>query len=143
MQFNIFDAMRRPTEDHSLCSMDVIGELVEKYNQFDSDNNNMTILVEISNMFESAGSVMGDADSTHINGMLNCPNSGNLQIKVETDSTNLMSTLDPPLPKHLKYTYLDQDQQFPIIVANNLDQEQEEKLLTSFGNTRSQSGENF
>ncbi|RDX78312.1 hypothetical protein CR513_41432, partial [Mucuna pruriens] len=34
-----------------------------------------------------------------------------------------------PLSDHLKYAYLDNDQQFPIIIANNLHQEQEEKLL--------------
>ncbi|RDY07237.1 hypothetical protein CR513_08670, partial [Mucuna pruriens] len=45
VHFNIFDAMRHSTEDHSLYSMDVIEELVEEYNQFDSGNNNMTIFV--------------------------------------------------------------------------------------------------
>ncbi|RDX84033.1 hypothetical protein CR513_34971, partial [Mucuna pruriens] len=89
--------MRHLTEDHSLCSMDVIDELVEEYNQFDYDRNNTTIPIETSNMIEGAGSMMGDADSTHINGVLNRPNSGN---------------------------------HFPIIITNNLDQEQEEKLLT-------------
>ncbi|RDX95084.1 hypothetical protein CR513_22432, partial [Mucuna pruriens] len=33
-----------------------------------------------------------------------------------------------PLPDHLKYAYLGDEQQFPIIIANNLHQEQEEKL---------------
>ncbi|RDX74331.1 hypothetical protein CR513_45934, partial [Mucuna pruriens] len=32
-------------------------------------------------------------------------------------------------PSHLKYAYLDDDQQFPIIIANDLHREQEEKLL--------------
>ncbi|RDX74189.1 hypothetical protein CR513_46091, partial [Mucuna pruriens] len=34
-----------------------------------------------------------------------------------------------PLPNHLKYAYLDKEQQFPVIIANNLFQEQEDKLL--------------
>ncbi|RDX92975.1 hypothetical protein CR513_24819, partial [Mucuna pruriens] len=34
-----------------------------------------------------------------------------------------------PLPNHLKYLYLDSEQQRPIIIANNLHQEQEDKLL--------------
>ncbi|RDX74690.1 hypothetical protein CR513_45526, partial [Mucuna pruriens] len=33
-----------------------------------------------------------------------------------------------PLPKHLKYAYLDTEQQLPVIIANNLRQEQEDKL---------------
>ncbi|RDX73345.1 hypothetical protein CR513_47062, partial [Mucuna pruriens] len=34
-----------------------------------------------------------------------------------------------PLPNHLKYAYLDKEQQLPVIIANNLHQEQEDKLL--------------
>ncbi|RDX71283.1 hypothetical protein CR513_49395, partial [Mucuna pruriens] len=34
-----------------------------------------------------------------------------------------------PLLSHLKYAYLDNDQQFPVIIANNLHREQEGKLL--------------
>ncbi|RDX79855.1 Retrovirus-related Pol polyprotein, partial [Mucuna pruriens] len=33
-----------------------------------------------------------------------------------------------PLPSHLKYAYLDNEQQLPVIIANNLLQEQEDKL---------------
>ncbi|RDX84439.1 hypothetical protein CR513_34514, partial [Mucuna pruriens] len=82
VQFNIFDTMRHPTKDHSLYTMDVIDELVEEYNY-----NNMTILNEISNMFEGVGSMMGDADSTHINGVPNCPNSSN---HPRTDSNSVI-----------------------------------------------------
>ncbi|RDX86385.1 hypothetical protein CR513_32281, partial [Mucuna pruriens] len=34
-----------------------------------------------------------------------------------------------PLPDHLKYAYLDTEQQLPFIIVNNLHQEQEDKLL--------------
>ncbi|RDX77378.1 hypothetical protein CR513_42517, partial [Mucuna pruriens] len=34
-----------------------------------------------------------------------------------------------PLSSHLKYAYLDTEQQLPVIIANNLHQEQEDKLL--------------
>ncbi|RDX62127.1 Retrovirus-related Pol polyprotein from transposon 17.6, partial [Mucuna pruriens] len=34
-----------------------------------------------------------------------------------------------PLLNHLKYAYLDKEQQLPVIIANNLYQEQEDKLL--------------
>ncbi|RDX98366.1 hypothetical protein CR513_18727, partial [Mucuna pruriens] len=34
-----------------------------------------------------------------------------------------------PLPKHLKYAFLGDHQQFPVIINNNLNGEQEEKLL--------------
>ncbi|RDY01491.1 hypothetical protein CR513_15168, partial [Mucuna pruriens] len=35
-----------------------------------------------------------------------------------------------PLPSHLKYAYLDVEQQFPIIIASNIHREQEDKLLS-------------
>ncbi|RDX71947.1 hypothetical protein CR513_48633, partial [Mucuna pruriens] len=55
----------------------------------------------------------------------------------QTDSSPLIekSPLPPPpmelkpLPSHLKYAYLDKEQQLPVIIANNLYHEQEEKLL--------------
>ncbi|RDY11570.1 hypothetical protein CR513_03763, partial [Mucuna pruriens] len=34
-----------------------------------------------------------------------------------------------PLPSHLKYAYLDAEQQLPVIIANNLHREQKDKLL--------------
>ncbi|RDX67969.1 Retrovirus-related Pol polyprotein, partial [Mucuna pruriens] len=34
-----------------------------------------------------------------------------------------------PLPSHLEYAYLDKEQQLPVIIANNLHREQEDKLL--------------
>ncbi|RDY06454.1 Retrovirus-related Pol polyprotein, partial [Mucuna pruriens] len=44
-------------------------------------------------------------------------------------SPQLQTTELKSLPKHLKYAYLGDSQQFPIIIANNLNREQEEKLL--------------
>ncbi|RDX87061.1 hypothetical protein CR513_31518, partial [Mucuna pruriens] len=50
-------------------------------------------------------------------------------------STNDTSSSPPPpmelkpLPSHLKYAYLYTEQQLPVIIANNLQREQEEKLL--------------
>ncbi|RDX80753.1 hypothetical protein CR513_38668, partial [Mucuna pruriens] len=34
-----------------------------------------------------------------------------------------------PLLEHLKYAYLEDDQKLPIIIANNIQSEQEERLL--------------
>ncbi|RDX71913.1 hypothetical protein CR513_48675, partial [Mucuna pruriens] len=39
VQFNIFEAMKHPAEDHSLFGIDLIDELVEKYLQLDNINN--------------------------------------------------------------------------------------------------------
>ncbi|RDX61492.1 Retrovirus-related Pol polyprotein from transposon 17.6, partial [Mucuna pruriens] len=56
---------------------------------------------------------------------------GQLDPKLTNDTSS--SSAPPielkPLPSHWKYTYLEVEQQLPIIIANNLHQEEEEKLL--------------
>ncbi|RDY08781.1 Retrovirus-related Pol polyprotein, partial [Mucuna pruriens] len=51
--------------------------------------------------------------------------------KLTNDTTSSPSppTKLKPLPNHLKYTYLDAEQQLPVIIVNNLHGEKEEKLL--------------
>ncbi|RDX87049.1 hypothetical protein CR513_31529, partial [Mucuna pruriens] len=55
--------------------------------------------------------------------------------QTDPSSVTEKSPLLPPplelktLPSHLKYAYLDREQQLPVIIANNLHQEQEDKLL--------------
>ncbi|RDY07192.1 hypothetical protein CR513_08733, partial [Mucuna pruriens] len=53
------------------------------------------------------------------------PNStqdGQPDLKANTEKSPSLPPLTKlkPLPKHLKYTYLDKEQQLPIIIANNL-----------------------
>ncbi|RDX62377.1 hypothetical protein CR513_59300, partial [Mucuna pruriens] len=52
-------------------------------------------------------------------------------MQVDIDSTEFFQVVGntDPLPNHLKYAYLGDEQQFPVIIASNLHQEQEEKLL--------------
>ncbi|RDX99956.1 hypothetical protein CR513_16913, partial [Mucuna pruriens] len=55
--------------------------------------------------------------------------------QLDTEETNDNSSSLPlpielkPLPSHLKYAYLDTEQQLLVIIANNLHWEQEDKLL--------------
>ncbi|RDY03525.1 hypothetical protein CR513_12889, partial [Mucuna pruriens] len=83
VQFNILEAMKHPTEDHSLFCIVLIDELVEEYLKATNDN-----------------------------------------------SSSLPPPMEmKPLPSHLKYAYLDTEQQLLVIIAKNLHQEQEDKLL--------------
>ncbi|RDY07584.1 hypothetical protein CR513_08278, partial [Mucuna pruriens] len=56
---------------------------------------------------------------------------GQLDSKVFNDNSSSppSPTKLKPLPSHLKYAYLDTKQQLPIMIANYLHQEQEDKLL--------------
>ncbi|RDY00581.1 hypothetical protein CR513_16218, partial [Mucuna pruriens] len=85
--FNIFEAMKHPTEDHSLFGIDLLDHLLNQVGQLDPKSTNDT--------------------------SLSPPPPRELK----------------PLSSHLKYAYLDTEQQLPIIIANNLHQEQGEKLL--------------
>ncbi|RDX68463.1 Retrovirus-related Pol polyprotein from transposon 17.6, partial [Mucuna pruriens] len=100
VQFNIFEAMKHPTEDHSLFGIDVIKELVEEYFQLHS---------------------------------FSVPNPNQVGQDPKSLTENPSSPSPPmelkPLLNHLKYAYLDSEQQLPVIIANNLHQEQEYKLL--------------
>ncbi|RDX98279.1 Retrovirus-related Pol polyprotein, partial [Mucuna pruriens] len=95
MTFNIFEALKHPTKDHSIFSIDTIDGLMDDYFRLGTGSANLADFVNISYIIS--------------------PQPANATLK--------------PLPKHLKYAYLGDSQQFPVIIANNLNREQEEKLL--------------
>ncbi|RDX73860.1 hypothetical protein CR513_46462, partial [Mucuna pruriens] len=109
VQFNIFIVMKHPPEDHSLYNIDMIDELVEEFTQLDFGSDNMSPFIEISNAFPCADSRRSITD------VLSPQSLPDHELK--------------PLSGHLKYVYLDNNQHSLVIIANNLYQEQEEKLL--------------
>ncbi|RDY02598.1 hypothetical protein CR513_13925, partial [Mucuna pruriens] len=118
VQFNIFEAMQHPTEDHSLFGIDVIDKLVEEHTQLDVDSDEMPSFIEIINVLDCAASVAKAADSVEMSEVSNLFDSGEV-IKIKT------------LLDHLKHAYLDDNQQFLVIIANNLHQEQQQRRLNS------------
>ncbi|RDY01763.1 hypothetical protein CR513_14863, partial [Mucuna pruriens] len=203
VQFNIFEAIRHPTEDHSLFGIYIIDELVVEHLQLEVNSavfpnffedideidclgyvtyeSDYGKLWEVQDLFDSEDDTANLAD-LDVNfefivckyEELKCLKSAELQVtktkkllsvQVATIFTidrkqskaeiklahlvpnlNQVGQLDPkptddispsppqpielkPLPSHLHYAYLGKDQWFPMIIANNLHQEQEEKLL--------------
>ncbi|RDX72129.1 hypothetical protein CR513_48427, partial [Mucuna pruriens] len=192
VQFNIFEAMKHPTEDYSLFGIDLIDELVEEHLQLDIGNTDIfnclrfvtnevdyDKLWELHNLSHSEDDDINDLAYLNLDSKLTdfidqvCKHdekpecSKGIEVKVVktkkslsaqkqskvkimmghlVPNLNQVGQLDPkptndtssspptptelkPLSSHLKYTYLGNDQQFPVIIANNLHQEQEEKLL--------------
>ncbi|RDX65082.1 Retrovirus-related Pol polyprotein, partial [Mucuna pruriens] len=225
VQFNIFEAMKHPTEDHSLFGIDLLDEIVEEYLQLNSSSEDIEKFAESADESSCLGVVDEEADHEEVQDLPNskdnhsdiadlgfevelselldqvcnqehseCTNDAEIKVakaekveinvpsgsdseapqeanadsnptrtevtkssrpkqpKAEIMSAHLMLSrdqvgqLDPstvaekspllppsmelkPLPSHLKYAYLDKEQQLPVIIANNLHQEQEEKLL--------------
>ncbi|RDX84521.1 putative mitochondrial protein, partial [Mucuna pruriens] len=175
VQFNIFEAMKHPTEDHSLFGIDIMEELVEEYFQLDSCSEGMEDLartaeasscsradhdevLEFPDFEEDHSDVSDLALEKELTELINqvcypepSESKNGAEHKAEIMTAILMPSLeqagqsDPrvvtqespspppmelkPLPSHLKYAYLDSEQQLPVIIASNLLPEQEEKLL--------------
>ncbi|RDY10046.1 hypothetical protein CR513_05498, partial [Mucuna pruriens] len=145
VQFNIFEAMKNPTEDHSLFVIHLIDELVEEYLQLNDSSENFA---RSTDLISCLGSFIEKVNYEEVQDLPNSEDNHNdiadLDFEVELskmlDQTDLKSLTEksssPPPPmelkpllNHLKYAYLDKEQQLPIIIANNLCQEQEDKLL--------------
>ncbi|RDX91937.1 hypothetical protein CR513_26005, partial [Mucuna pruriens] len=57
VQFNIFEAMKHPTEDHSLFGIDLIDELVEEYFQIDNHSEDTDKFAERIDLIGCLGSI--------------------------------------------------------------------------------------
>ncbi|XP_042443926.1 uncharacterized protein LOC122029030 [Zingiber officinale] len=147
VQFNVLDVMKYPVEDHSILSAEVFDELevdsdivlldcinslkCQEYDEDDDLDFNFKIAVDPefvleasskSEFFPIANSVMELVPK--------------LYYSLEECSTPMLpSILKPPklelkvLPEHLKYVYLREKEQLPVIIANGLELDQENKLL--------------
>ncbi|RDY13924.1 Retrovirus-related Pol polyprotein, partial [Mucuna pruriens] len=141
-----------PIEDHSLFGINLIDELVEEFFQLDCSSEQISNLAEDTELIGCLGSPKEEADYDKVWEVHNLSNSendnidladlthlvpnpiqtGQPDLKVSIDSS---SSLPPPMelkpfPGHLKYAYLDTKQQLPVIIASNLPEEQEDKLLS-------------
>ncbi|RDX69235.1 Retrovirus-related Pol polyprotein, partial [Mucuna pruriens] len=151
--------MKHPVEDTSLFGIDLIDELVKEYMQADTsvENESANISrdwtktkstsvteadtnvakedgkqVEIKVETESANQHKEQSEA-EIMSATQLPDSNQVNQPISRPIGEV-SQLEPPtklkpLPNHLKYAYLGDEQQFPIIIASNLHQEHEEKLL--------------
>ncbi|RDX60978.1 hypothetical protein CR513_60831, partial [Mucuna pruriens] len=62
VQFNIFEAMKHPTEDHSLFGIDLIDELVEQNLQLDTGSDDISNFARNTDAFDCLGSIIDEAD---------------------------------------------------------------------------------
>ncbi|RDY05611.1 hypothetical protein CR513_10529, partial [Mucuna pruriens] len=167
VEFNIFEAMKHPTEDHSLFGMDLLDEMVEEYFQLNNSSEDIEKFVGRTDEISCLGVVDEEADHEEVQDLPNPEDDHRIlltwtlntrsqcrsyprrteatkssrpkQPKAEIMTVHLVPSQDqvgqtdpsPLIEKSpsLKYAYLDSQQQLPIIIANNLHQEQEDKLL--------------
>ncbi|XP_042065522.1 uncharacterized protein LOC121809037 [Salvia splendens] len=132
--FNIDEAMKKPLDIENLHSLDVITHLASKLSD--------TIEKEVAGWCEAL--ITQDLTDEEINeaimgfcqrpGLEKLPDFRELAVK-DMEKNPLPQEVSPPkkelktLPPRLKYAYLGEEKTLPVIVNNQLSDEQEERLL--------------
>ncbi|XP_052113782.1 uncharacterized protein LOC127744934 [Arachis duranensis] len=105
VSFSLEEAMRHPPENHSLFQCDPIDNIVAEVHLAKLDEKCMV---------EEANEKSSELNTT----------------QTQTSKKNKKLELKP-LPPHLRYSYLDEAQELPVIIAQELTPQQEEKLLNA------------
>ncbi|RDX74720.1 hypothetical protein CR513_45494, partial [Mucuna pruriens] len=133
VQFNIFEAMKHPTEDHSLFGIDILDEIVEEYLQLNSNSEDIEKFVENADESSYLGVVDEEADHEEVQDLPNSEDNHS-DIADMTFEVELSELLDKVYnQEHLECTNEAEikfaSPTLKFIIANNLHQEQEDKLL--------------
>ncbi|KAL4306460.1 hypothetical protein AHAS_Ahas16G0180500 [Arachis hypogaea] len=112
IKFNLEEAMKHPPEEHSVLRCDVIDEVVAEVQE---DHNKLCYpIVEETN----------DQEDEHEKVVKN----EHHELDEKEPQLEAKSELKP-LPSHLKYAFLEDNQRFLVIITSELSSEEEEKLL--------------
>ncbi|XP_042446347.1 uncharacterized protein LOC122031281 [Zingiber officinale] len=124
VQFSIFDAMKHPREDHSILSLDISEELdsLDFFSGFDSDFAEVGQCGVLSSVLE--GDCLGEALPL---GSLRqeelCVGDCSTELPLRSPSVDQIQEVLKSLSQNLKYAYLGENQQLPVIIAQNLEPE--------------------
>ncbi|KAM2325828.1 hypothetical protein ACFX1X_025128 [Malus domestica] len=138
INFNISEAMKFPKDDHSCFSIDILDELAQDYlDMLEDDPLETTIAQGLGT--EPNMAVPKDEHAELVAALESLPKhhgklSHPIPILVSTN-TLLPSVIQAPvlelkpLPDHLKYAFLGEEETLPIIVSSSLTALEEEKLI--------------
>ncbi|CAN6547391.1 unnamed protein product [Malus baccata var. baccata] len=138
INFNISEAMKFPKDDHSCFSIDVLDELAQDYlDMLEDDPLETTIAQGLGTNPNLA--VPKDEHAELVVALESLPQhhgkpSNPIPIPVSTN-TLLPSVIQAPvlelkpLPNHLKYVFLGDEETLPVIVSSSLTALEEEKLI--------------
>ncbi|CAN6704258.1 unnamed protein product [Malus baccata var. baccata] len=138
INFNISEAMKFPKDDHSCFSIDILDELAQDYlDMLEDDPLETTITRGFGTKPNMA--VPNDEHVELVAALESLPKhhgklSNPIPIPVSTN-TLLPSVIQAPvlelkpLPDHLKYAFLGEEETLPIIVSSSLTALEEEKLI--------------
>jgi len=133
IKFNIFDAMRFPTDVNYLCALDVIDKLYQDVYELSHEDELLIVMTQGLDQFvfhnvpyHVNDELVGNIDSLlqlHVAyrpRKLEMPESQTKMLPSRLSSPNLELK---PLPENLKYAYLEDDETLPIIISNALTSE--------------------
>ncbi|RDX63340.1 hypothetical protein CR513_58245, partial [Mucuna pruriens] len=92
VQFNIFEATKHPTEDHSLFGIDVIEELVKEYFQLNSCSEDIEDFAGSTNLINCIGPITEEADYKEVQDLPNFEDN-------HSDIADLEPSMQPGEPK--------------------------------------------
>ncbi|XP_023746713.1 uncharacterized protein LOC111894850 [Lactuca sativa] len=143
INFNIYEAMRYPSDVHCINFVDIIQPLTEKC--FELTNHDLLELVlsrnfdnnsvkEIAENFKLDEELLEIVESMEEKKKMRYENSN---VKLPISNTKLLpSVVQAPklelktLPDHLKYAYLGEEKTLPVIISNKLSIVEEDELVT-------------
>jgi hypothetical protein len=138
IEYNIYEAMKYPNEDHSLCSIDVIEPLVQDCFELTDVDELQAVLEKSSNVdihdFQTNLQEVVDELDAYFEQPLVLPGSKPFALTLPSEKL-LPSIVQAPkvelkqLPDHLKYVFLGEDDTLPVIISNKLTKEQETRLV--------------
>ncbi|KAJ9178572.1 hypothetical protein P3X46_010448 [Hevea brasiliensis] len=139
VKFNIFNAMKYPTDDHSVFSIDVVDTIVQDVFELSMEdelevmisqriqeiNTNQPLSVEVQETVMALQSLPPvqkrygvpkiDLPVSHIKLLPSMVQAPVLELK--------------PLPEHFKYVYLGDNETLPVIISSNLTKIEEDRLI--------------
>ncbi|XP_040955958.1 uncharacterized protein [Gossypium hirsutum] len=137
IKFNIFDAMRYPTDINSVFTLDVIDNFVQDVYELGEEDELKSVLAKSIFYIDKQEFIISDSliDSVCALDSPKLTRFKPILPNLTVTGKQAPSLISPPkmdlkeLPKNLKYIYLGENQTLPLIVSNALTEMRESKLL--------------
>ncbi|KAJ9130123.1 hypothetical protein P3X46_034999 [Hevea brasiliensis] len=138
VKFNIFDAMKYPTDDHSVFSIDVVDTFVQDVFELSMEDE-LEVVISQGIQEISTNQPLSVEVQEAVMALQSLPpiskKYGVSKIDLLVSHIKLLpSVVQAPvlelksLPEHLKYVYLGDNETLPVIISSNLTKIQEERL---------------
>ncbi|XP_016676583.1 uncharacterized protein [Gossypium hirsutum] len=137
IKFNIFDAMRYPTDVNSVFTLDVIDNFVQDVYELEDEDKLKSVLAKGIFDIDEHEFIVSDS-LIDLVCALDSPTFTRFKpilLSLTVTGKQVPSLISPPklklkeLPENLKYIFLGENQTLPLIVSNALTEIQESKLL--------------